>query len=34
MLERAFIFGLGQLTYAERRGRLSSMGIENSWIGI
>jgi len=29
MLERVFIFFLGQLTYAERGGQLSSVGREN-----
>ena len=29
MLERAFIRVYGQLTYAERRGQLSSVGREN-----
>jgi len=29
MLERAFIRVYGQLTYAERRGQLSSMDTEN-----
>ena len=29
MLERAFIRAYGQLTYAEKRGQLSSVGREN-----
>ena len=34
MLERAFIWVYGKLTYAERRGQLSSVGRENDkYIG-
>ena len=31
ILERAFICVLGQLTYAERWSRLSSVSRKNSW---